>query len=231
MAENYNAMAGHRRRAAAPRQHGHVRCDRSGRARLRRGPFEMQDYIPGTSFVERSRSGNAHVWVFFSEPLEAWVAMGILKEATKAAGKDHVEVFPKNHDFAKVKLGNYINLPYHGSDRPIIPRNGAARPDWTLEMFLHRCARKPSTTRGVAQARSVAAHQPPEERESRAEFGTQTHLHMCAEHIISGRGRPDHARATASVVYFSLAKMLTNWEQMRPRRGVDILRSVNEMLA
>jgi hypothetical protein len=79
----------------------------------------MQEYIPGTSFIERSRSGNAHVWVFFSEPLEAWVAMGILKEATSGGGKQHVEVFPKNHDFAKVKLGNYINLPYHGSDRPI----------------------------------------------------------------------------------------------------------------
>jgi hypothetical protein len=101
----------------------------------------MQGFLPGTSFIERSRSGNAHVWVFFKEPIEAWVPMGILKEACIAAGKPRVEVFPKNHDFTKVKLGNYVNLPYHGSDRPIVhvePNPTGFHPEieWDLKTFL-----------------------------------------------------------------------------------------------
>jgi hypothetical protein len=81
---------------------------------------EFQRWIPGASWVERSRSGNAHVWVFFSEPCVAWVATGILKYAIESAGAERVEVFPKQTSYDHVRLGNYINLSYHGSDRPIL---------------------------------------------------------------------------------------------------------------
>jgi hypothetical protein len=52
----------------------------------------MQEFIPGTSWIERSRSGNAHIWVFFVEPIDAWVPMGVLRYATTAVGKQGVEV-------------------------------------------------------------------------------------------------------------------------------------------
>lgn len=198
---------------------------------------EMQTYIPGTSWVERSRSGNAHVWVFFSDPLEAWVAMGILKEATFAAGKQYVEVFPKNHDFAKVKLGNYINLPYHGEQRPILKWIGPEQPGPDDEAgFVQRellefvtdaenTLSDPEDWRKRAQWLQINS---PDDRESTTEFGTQAHLHMCAEHVISGDAGPI-TEGHRSVVYFSLAKMLTNWEQVDHDEVVDILRSVNEM--
>lgn len=193
---------------------------------------EMQTYLPGTSWVEQSRSGNAHVWVFFSAPLEAWVAMGVLKEATMAAGKDHVEVFPKNHDFGKVKLGNYINLPWHGKDRPILredPRDGEID-DIGLEGFLdaaERTRNDPEEWRKKARWLLIS---PPEERERSQEFGTQRNLHICAEHIISGEAGPI-TEGHRSVVYFSLAKQLTNWEAVDHDEVVEILRAVNDASA
>jgi hypothetical protein len=75
---------------------------------------------PASSFIERSRSGNAHVWVFFDSPVEAWLPRGILREATAAVGKPGVEVFPKQDKLREGMVGNYINLPYHGEERPIL---------------------------------------------------------------------------------------------------------------
>lgn len=198
---------------------------------------EMQTYLPGTSWVEMSRSGNAHVWVFFSAPLEAWVAMGVLKEATMAAGKDHVEVFPKNHDFGKIKLGNYINLPWAGWRRPIQMQNAESEADWysledpsELGQFLddaEASRNDPDEWRKKARWLLIS---PPEERERTQEFGTQRNLHICAEHIISGEAGPI-TEGHRSVVYFSLAKQLTNWEAVDHDEVVEILRSVNDASA
>lgn len=196
---------------------------------------EMQEYIPGPSFVEKSRSGNAHVWCYFSGPIEAWVPMGILREATLAAGKDHVEVFPKNHDFAKVKLGNYINLPYHGTRRWVHqpcdhPHDHMEMPGWeylTLEMFLDAAEaglNNPDDWRKRADWLQLSS---PANRENAAEFGTQKNLHICAQHIISGDAGPI-TQGHRSVVYFSLAKQLLNWEQLDEFEVLEIMRKVNQ---
>lgn len=196
---------------------------------------EMQQYIPGASFVERSRSGNAHIWCYFSAPVEAWVPMGILREATYAAGKDHVEVFPKNHDFARVKLGSYINLPYHGSSRRIqqpcdTPHDHQEIPGWeclTLEMFLDAAEASlndPADWRRRADWLQLSS---PASRENAAEFGTQRHLHICAQHIISGDAGPV-VTGHRSVVYFNLAKQLLNWEQLDEAEALEIMRKVNQ---
>jgi hypothetical protein len=188
---------------------------------------EMQGYLPGPSFIERSRSGNAHVWVFFREPLEAWVAMGILKEATLAAGKMHVEVFPKNHDFSRVKLGNYINIPYHGGERPILagPEESATLP---VEDFLDNAERALNDTEEWRKKARWLLISPPEERERSAAFGTQKNLHVCAEHIIENAETNPILEGHRASVYFALAKQLTNWELVDHDEALDIMRSVNE---
>ena len=80
----------------------------------------LQSLLPGVSWLERSRSGNAHVWVFFEAPVEAWVARGILSFALEAVGRNDVEVFPKQDRLMEGMVGNYINLPLHGEARPIL---------------------------------------------------------------------------------------------------------------
>ena len=188
---------------------------------------EMQQYIPGTSWIERSRSGNAHVWVFFKSACAAWVAMGILKEATLAAGKKGVEVFPKNWDFERVRFGNYINLPYHGDSRPILYREQhTAITGYSLEGFLD--AAQANLNDPVDWERRAALMQivAPSERTDRAEFGTQRNLHVCAERIISGEAGP-LTEGHRNAVFFMLAKCLTNWALVDHDEALDMMRSVN----
>lgn len=183
---------------------------------------DMQSLLPGPSFIEQSRSGNAHVWVFFEEPVAAWPIRGILKDATLAAGKASVEVFPKQdrlfpelRDEFRPELGNYINLPYHGEDRPIIDWTASGAPEVvSLEQFLawtnERGLNNPRYWVRRAEFLNVVA---PEERlKDRQEFGTQETLHMCAEHIIAHREENPILEGHRNVVYFSLAKQLLNYK-------------------
>ena len=210
----------------------------------------MQEFIPGQSWVEKSRSGNAHVWVFFDKACPAWLAMGILKEATLAAGKKGVEVFPKNHDFARVQLGNYINLPFHGSERPVLchktavsagscgvlhpagvggQMDSACNFPLTLEQFVDAAEKTrngPVSWERRAQLMQIA---PPSARTTSAEFGSQKNLHICAEHVLSGAAGPipdGHRNA----VLFMLSKCLTNWELMDHDEVLDQLLTFNAEL-
>lgn len=190
----------------------------------------MQAFLPGTSWVERSRSGNAHVWVFFKDPIEAWVPMGILKEACLAVDKRNVEVFPKNHDFAKVKFGNYINLPYHGSDRSILyqAQDGSLLP-LALSYFLERAQ---ATRNEPAEWRKRAAwlliENPADRRREGKAFGESPSLHICAEHIIEHRDDNPVLEGHRNAVFFALAKMLTNWRECDSEEALDFMILVND---
>lgn len=201
---------------------------------------EFQEWIPGQSWVEVSRSGNAHVWVFFDEPIEAWVVTGILQYAIQSAGHKFVEVFPKQSNFGRVNLGNYINLPYYGETRPILRDPGDVEPfqdSWNPdEQAAREASAKQFTVEEFVEAvedggkidpaawRKRAAWlmitDPAEKREATtaSEFGTQRTLHMCAEHVIEGilSGERPVLQGAKSVVYFNLAKQMANcalWSQ------------------
>lgn len=192
---------------------------------------EMQEYLPGPSFIERSRSGNAHVWVFFSESVDAWAVRGILKEATLAAGKASVEVFPKQDRLFpelrtefRPELGNYINLPYHGEDRGVFAPAGTGYGDsfppgpngelmMSVAEFLEYAADHLNEPHAWMRRAEWLQISPPEERlRDRSEFGSQKVLHMCAEHIIANRESNPVLEGHRNVVFFSLAKMLLNYE-------------------
>ncbi len=192
---------------------------------------DMQDILPGTSWVERSRSGNAHVWVFFREPIEAWVPMGVMRSILTDLDMPQVEVFPKNHDFARVKLGNYINLPYHGSERPILGSSldveGTQMP--TIDQFIEEaweCRNDPAKWHQRAKFLLIT---PPEQRGERTEFGTQKTLHICAEHVLSGdAGIIPYGHQNLTM--FMLAKCLTNCEQYDSDEALEIMCNVNDDL-
>lgn len=193
---------------------------------------EMQGFLPGPTWLEKSRSGNAHVWAFFKEPIEAWVPMGIMREACLAAGKQHVEIFPKNHDHSRIKLGNYINLPYHGDTRPIFYADAKPPVETMREMPLHQFiaaarmrANDPDEWRKRARWLMI---EPPEARERNAEFGKQADLHICAQHVLENAETNPVTEGHRAVVYFALAKQLTNWELCDHDEALMLMRSVSE---
>lgn len=186
---------------------------------------DMQEFLPGPSYIERSRSGNAHIWVFFEEPVEAWPIRGILKEATLAAGKASVEVFPKQDRLFpelrtafRPELGNYINLPYHGKDRPVLlfDESGTRGLEpLALDEFLRNVfdvSGRNIPRHWIKRAEWLQLAPPEHKLRDRSEFGKQKQLHMCAEHIIANREQNPVLEGHRNVVYFSLAKMLLNYE-------------------
>lgn len=187
----------------------------------------LRDLLPGPAFIERSRSGNAHVWVFFSEPIEAWVPRGIMREATAAVGKRFVEVFPKQDRLRIGMVGNYINLPYFGDTRPILPRNG--RDDYTLEMFLDDAEESlNSGSEWRKRAHWLGIPSPSERTSEGREFGTQSVLHMCCEYVLANRETNPVLEGHRAVVYFALSKQLANCNQYTSEEALTLLGLIND---
>lgn len=190
---------------------------------------EMQRYIPGPSYIEISRSGNAHVWVFFDKACPAWLAMGVLREATLAAGKKGVEVFPKNPDFGRVKLGNYINLPFHGDSRHIAYFPESLDPQlYELEEFLTEVEEegRNDPEKWLARAELMQIS-PPSARADRSSFGDKDQLHRCAERIITGEAGTIYD-GTRNATIFMLAKCLLNWRQYTAEEAIETISAVND---
>jgi len=67
--------------------------------------------------VCRSKSGGAHLYVFFKEPVRARTAIDKLGEWATILGYGGVEIFPKQSERVSPNdIGNWINMPYFGGD-------------------------------------------------------------------------------------------------------------------
>jgi hypothetical protein len=102
------------------------------------------------SVVCRTKSGGAHVYVFFSEPVPASEVMVRLRELASAIGHGGSEIFPKQDQVLidRGDLGNWLNMPYFGADTT---SRYAVRPDgrgMSLSEFL-RVARSQRMSRRV----------------------------------------------------------------------------------
>jgi hypothetical protein len=63
--------------------------------------------------VLRTKSGGAHLTVYFSEPVRCKLVRGKLYEFAIALGYGGVEIFPKQSMLASTKdVGNWLNMPY-----------------------------------------------------------------------------------------------------------------------
>jgi hypothetical protein len=87
--------------------------------------------------VCRSKSGGAHLYVFFSTPTPAATVMKLLRSWSGLLGYPKCEVFPKQPKIDQKNLGNWINLPYFAGDnttRYAVDQNGPL----TLDQFLQQ---------------------------------------------------------------------------------------------
>lgn len=193
--------------------------------------------LPGHSFIEESRSGNAHIFAFFKEPVEAWVPRGIMREACAAVNKREVEVFPKQDKLRIGMVGNYINLPYHGNKRKVVgvhlEREAVEwyKPGLVLDAFLDEAEghlNDPSAWRKRANWLGI---QSPDQREKDIDskpHGSQTYLHQCAEYVIAHRDDNPVVDGHRAVVYFALAKQLAHCSQFDEEEALVMMGLVND---
>jgi hypothetical protein len=67
--------------------------------------------------VCKSKSGGAHLYVFFKEPVAARIVIDKLSEWATILGYGGVEIFPKQSQrVSPDDVGNWINMPYFGGD-------------------------------------------------------------------------------------------------------------------
>lgn len=107
------------------------------------GAIDIDDYdldlnyivkrIPKEILLCRSKSGGAHLFVFFKNPIRASTLKEKLQEIAMSLGYPSAEVFPKQEQTDDI--GSWINLPYYESERTVryCIRNGDSL---TLEEFV-----------------------------------------------------------------------------------------------
>lgn len=98
------------------------------------------------SYIERSRSGNGgHLWIFFSEPIEAYIArklgIKVLETAMSRTGNAKFDsfdrLFPNQDHMPKGGYGNLIALPLQ---RQAVEKGNSVFVDDTFAMYLSQSA-------------------------------------------------------------------------------------------
>ncbi len=68
--------------------------------------------------VCRSKSGGAHIFFFFREPIKTEKVRAKLRSMAVALGQSaDTEIFPKQSELAEGEIGNWLNMPYFDADR------------------------------------------------------------------------------------------------------------------
>lgn len=89
--------------------------------------------------VCRTKSGGAHVFAFFAEPVPAAACQDMLKEVASTLGFGGCEIFPKQTEvlLERGDLGNWLNMPYFGAEKTtryaVKPDGSPATPKEFLE--------------------------------------------------------------------------------------------------
>jgi hypothetical protein len=90
------------------------------------------------ALVCKTKSGGAHVYLFFSEPVLAERVLPRMRDLAALVGRGTSEIFPKQVKFPRGKdeFGSWLNMPYFGGDEG---ERFCVRPDgrgMTMEAFL-----------------------------------------------------------------------------------------------
>lgn len=145
----------------------------------------------------RSKSGGAHLFMFFSEPIEARLVIMRLREIAVLLGYGSAEVFPKQSTVQvdRGDLGNWLNMPYFDGDKTSrygIKKGGLAM---SVAEFLHF-----AEGRRVAESFMLAERR--KKPENDPEFGDGP---PCMQHLVA-TGFPEGVRNKGLFALGVLAK-------------------------
>jgi hypothetical protein len=121
--------------------------------------------------VCRTKSGGAHVYLFFSEPAPANRVRAFLGRLTATLGYPDAEVFPKQDALQGDDIGNWINLPYHGGDRTV--RYAVRDGDFVPVAEFLDLAESQRTTIAELEPMDLPAPEPTEQEWKRAAQGVK----------------------------------------------------------
>lgn len=100
----------------------------------------------------RSKSGGAHLYVFFKDFVPARTIRDYLRSLVSGIGLAGCEIFPKQNeiDIANGDIGNWINMPYFGGLRTGMVLDDSGRVvDLSLSQFLDLAESKRTEGKGV----------------------------------------------------------------------------------
>lgn len=150
--------------------------------------------------MTRSKSGGAHLWIFFEQPIMAEWAMKLTASLLQqlnlslALGvnedelKQHIDKFPKNADPTDINL--WVNMPYFGKECYCLGESGTE--ELTLDQFI-----------AYANERITAAETLDRKAKEPAKKGERSPLPPCIEWMIKnkvGEGHRDEALTHYAIV-------------------------------
>tara|TARA_R110000822_G_scaffold65575_3_gene160461 strand:+ start:15394 stop:16917 length:1524 start_codon:yes stop_codon:yes gene_type:complete len=166
--------------------------------------------------VGRTKSGGAHVWIFVSEAVEAEDMQRKMTELSAALGFAGSEIFPKQTTILldRGDTGNFLNMPYHGSDnstRYAFDTKGEAL---NTEQFIQNCKR--------------FVMKPDKFYQLNTNFGTKEGVleegPPCLQHLCSkGFGEGSRNNALFNLGVYARLFDETNWENLVQRYNIDYL--------
>jgi len=93
--------------------------------------------------VCRTKSGGAHCYVFFKEPVPAWLVQQKLTNWSAVLGHGGSEIFPKQTtvDLEADDLGSWVNMPYYDADNTMRYAYDSQGNAMDAELFLKKAIR------------------------------------------------------------------------------------------
>lgn len=173
------------------------------------------DELKVPACVCKTKSGGAHVFLFFSEPVPAADVMSRLRELAAALGYGDSEVFPKQDTIKTDRgdLGNWLNMPYSAGNKTVRFCVRADGRGMALESFL-TYAEGRRISHGQLMALVFYTPKP--------EFADGP---PCLEHL-AGVGINEGARNNGLFALGVLAKKMSPdaWEELVEKWNRDIVR-------
>jgi hypothetical protein len=161
--------------------------------------------------VTRSKSGGAHIWIFFKEEAPGDEVIQGLKDIAARLGYGGSEIFPKQSNvmWDRGDFGNWINMPYFGKERAGVKPSGL---EMSLREFInHAEASRLHFDDFVALLKKKSS--------KKANGNGHTHLldladgPPCLEHLI-GAGFPEGTRNNGlfALGVYARKKYGDNWK-------------------
>lgn len=138
--------------------------------------------------VCRSKSGGAHLYVFFAEPVPATVVVQRMAIWAAALGYGTSEIFPKQTYRATIRdIGNWINLPYYNMNNTnrYAVHNGR---NLSAREFLDYAESKKQTQEQFVSARKMETQAP------KKNLNLFEEAPPCLRHLAANGGFPDGTR-------------------------------------